>query len=287
MQNMNRAGLKESVKHGSSLLPAECYDVRGSVVCHWHDELELMKVIRGTVNIKQNERLFTAKEGDIFFFTGGTLHAAEPACKEEDVHCISIVFHPDILCQSDAIKQKYVDPVLNKTLEFKDNYKGYENVSEHFDKLTCVLKNRTDAYELLARAHILSIYSILIGSAKKISEPRIQRTSEQIKMAISYVNECFEKEITIADLSSVCGISEGHFCRLFKEATLKTPTQYINAVRIRRAAELIRTTDKCITDIAFEVGFNSHSYFTKTFGALLGVTPLDYKRRSIENTEVL
>ena len=79
----------------------------------------------------------------------------------------------------------------------------------------------------------------------------------------------------------LCGIatmSEGHFCRTFKEYTLKTPVEYINSLRVARAMELLNSTDMKIVDVAMETGFNNQSYFIGVFSKFVGTTPAKFRK---------
>ncbi len=95
--------MKESRRHGDELLPIVQYcigpeDGFSSVDCHWHSEMELFRVMHGTVTIQCGPSLFEAHEGDIAFFNSGELHAAVPADSTRDLFFRAIVFSPDYLC---------------------------------------------------------------------------------------------------------------------------------------------------------------------------------------------
>ena len=74
-------------------------------------------------------------------------------------------------------------------------------------------------------------------------------------------------------------MSEGHFCRVFKQYTLKTPVQFINGVRLSHALELLTATNLRVLDIAMDCGFNSMSYFIEVFRTEYDATPLQYRKK--------
>lgn len=80
------------------------------------------------------------------------------------------------------------------------------------------------------------------------------------------------------ELALEVGLSRRHFIRAFKQSTGKTPHSYLAKQRLERATDLLRTTNLSITDIAFESGFTSSSYFTTAFRRSFSVGPLEYRR---------
>ncbi|MBQ7901804.1 MAG: AraC family transcriptional regulator [Clostridia bacterium] len=83
---------------------------------------------------------------------------------------------------------------------------------------------------------------------------------------------------SLSDIANGFGISEEHFCRLFKKHTGYRPFEYMNLIRIQKAKELLSNTDTDIKDIAAQIGFESHSYFSMLFKKHVGVTPTMYRQ---------
>ncbi len=98
-----------------------------------------------------------------------------------------------------------------------------------------------------------------------------------IKSALTYISKNYAKPISIADVSHAVGVSPYHFSRLFKQETNETVANHIISVRLKTAAKLLLATDKNISDIAREVGYNSIPHFHKAFKSIYGLTPRDYR----------
>jgi AraC-like DNA-binding protein len=86
--------------------------------------------------------------------------------------------------------------------------------------------------------------------------------------------------MTIAELSREAGISMTQYFRLFKKHIHESPLIYFNAMKIRRAAELLRHTLMPIKEIAFNLGYDEPAYFTNQFRKQMGVSPRDYRKKS-------
>ena len=94
-----------------------------------------------------------------------------------------------------------------------------------------------------------------------------------------YMEERLAEKIELSDLAKIAGLSGCHFSRAFKQSVGTPPHRYLVMRRIAAAAELIRTTNRSMTDIALEVGFSDQSHFTRSFSAVTGETPCALRRR--------
>lgn len=101
---------------------------------------------------------------------------------------------------------------------------------------------------------------------------------ERINRTLEYINHNYYKNICIQDVSEVCALSLRQFSEVFKKEIGKTFVQYLNVIRIAKAKEELRNTNRSITDIAFGVGFDDLSYFTRRFKAQEKITPSQYKK---------
>jgi AraC-like DNA-binding protein len=91
--------------------------------------------------------------------------------------------------------------------------------------------------------------------------------------AIYFVEKHFHSKIRSEDVARLCGLSPFRFSRAFKESFGMTFRDYLVAYRLRQACRLLENPAASITDIAFAVGFNDASYFTRMFKQRIGVAP--------------
>lgn len=101
----------------------------------------------------------------------------------------------------------------------------------------------------------------------------------RLSPAIRHLEEHFSERITVPDLARLSGLSETHFRRQFKDTVGCTPMAYLMTMRINATRRLLETTDRLIADIAQEVGFSDHAHLIRTFRALRGLTPGEYRQR--------
>jgi len=83
----------------------------------------------------------------------------------------------------------------------------------------------------------------------------------------------------VDDLASAAGLSRAHFSREFRQAFGESPHSYLLTRRLERAAALLRTTDRSVTDVCLSVGLQSLGSFTTSFKRMFGVTPAAYREQ--------
>lgn len=110
------------------------------------------------------------------------------------------------------------------------------------------------------------------------SIPAVKRSTKievykRINNAKDYIDDNFSSEIKIEDAAKAACMSNFHFLRLFKKVFNETPYQYITYKRLAKASRLIMKTDMPITDVCFEVGFQSLSSFSWLFKQKYGISP--------------
>lgn len=107
------------------------------------------------------------------------------------------------------------------------------------------------------------------------------REPAAIAKARRYVHEHLDDPLPLGAVAHEAGLSESHFCRLFKEATGLTLTDYVNRCRIERAKKELLRSDRRISEVAFEVGYQSLSQFNRCFAKIVGQSPTTWRRKRI------
>jgi len=105
---------------------------------------------------------------------------------------------------------------------------------------------------------------------------------ERLNRARKFIDLCFDLPLNLDEISSHACFSRYHFLRLFRQAFNKTPHQYLVERRIERAKELLTANDLRVTDVCFEVGFQSLGSFSSLFHKSVGHSPITYREKSRE-----
>jgi len=86
--------------------------------------------------------------------------------------------------------------------------------------------------------------------------------------------------LSASEAAAELGMSESRFSRYFRRATGNTFTDFVNRVRINRACHLLMETDRLVTHICYEVGFNNVANFNRRFLEIKGMTPSEFRRQA-------
>lgn len=106
----------------------------------------------------------------------------------------------------------------------------------------------------------------------------IASRQKAVERVITAVSQNLDEPLTMADMARIAYLSPFHFNRVFHQITGLPPTQFLYAMRLEKAKRLLLTTKMSITDICFEVGYNSLGTFTSRFTNLVGLSPREYRR---------
>src|SRR3954467_695235 len=93
------------------------------------------------------------------------------------------------------------------------------------------------------------------------------------------MDRAYAEPLDVRAVAAVAHVSEAHFIRSFRAVFGETPHRYLQRRRVERSMFLLRETDRSVTDICLDVGFNSLGTFSRTFGEIVGDTPTDYRAR--------
>jgi AraC-like DNA-binding protein len=105
---------------------------------------------------------------------------------------------------------------------------------------------------------------------------------DRLCRARRFIDESYNLPLNLSDISKQACLSRYHFLRLFRQKFETTPHQYIIQKRIEKAKELLRLRSLSVTDVCFEVGFESLGSFSSLFRKYVGDAPITYRRRERE-----
>ena len=99
----------------------------------------------------------------------------------------------------------------------------------------------------------------------------------RLRLVLDYIREHLDRDMTLADLAAVAGMSPHYFIELFRTTTGQTPHQFVLAQRVERARHLLANQSLSVLEVAVMVGFADASHFTKVFRRIIGATPTSYR----------
>ncbi len=106
----------------------------------------------------------------------------------------------------------------------------------------------------------------------------VEEANRRLLRARDAMDRTYAQPLDVPTLARIAHVSEAHFIRTFKETFRETPHRYLQRRRVERAMFLLRTTSRSVTDVCFDVGFNSLGTFSRTFRHIVGASPSEYRR---------
>ena len=278
--------LKENRPHGTKEYSYTQYFMHDPkrafhIPVHWHDEVEIIYIKKGSITIYIGEESFPAREGDLFFVNSGELHFMES--DDMNVEYYTLLFPWAFLSFQieDALEREVFMPLRQKKLLLP--IRAEEPISERqISAIICeviaVNDKKEKGYQLRTRSLLLELVECFIKEDAFL-QATITGTSGIQRELLAYIQEHYTEKITLSMLASEFHLSEKYISWYFKEHFNISFIQYVSHLRMTKAKDLLLTTEQSVTEIAFSCGYPSVNFFIRSFKELHGVTPLQYRKQ--------
>lgn len=212
-------------------------------ITHWHDELECLTILDGTLDFQLNESVISLQKGSTLIVLPGAIHRNLP--KPEDTVFMRILANPALLRELQASKDS---------------------------------KEPAAPFRTVALIHMLLyyLYRSFPPMLNALPQPSFSDRAVQKDM-VHFIYEHYQEKITLADISAAGKVSRSKCCSLFKIYMGSSPIDFVNDYRLEVSRSLLQYTDTSVADIAFNCGFTSQSYFTKLFSRTFHMTPTEFR----------
>ena len=282
------AAQRELKPHGTLAFPCTGYlepitdRPEDAVSWHWHDELEVIHIVSGTLLLKIPAREYCLRAGDGAVLNAGVLHhaAAAPRC---ELH--SLVFHPALVAGSaDSVyARKYLQPLLACAAfdGFFLDGRVHAALLQDFDAAFDALARETPGYEFTVREKLSHICLYLYGQFAPCAAAVGREPDDlRIKKMLDCIHRNFSRRLTLAEIARAADIGQRECLRCFDRMVHTSPGQYLLKYRVQQGAVLLQTPARSVSEIALQCGFDSPSNFSRTFRRFFCCTPTEYRARA-------
>ncbi len=254
---------------------------------HTHDFMEIAIAVHGTGVTEVDGLSFKFHAGDVFVIHPGSLHAYS---NMNDVTLINVAYASDVIDMSrikpgtlpgyqalfsiePALREKHgLKPRLTLTPDQMVKVRALTDVMEEEQQ------KENPGYKLVMGGCFLNLIALL---SRFYGETTAPDTKKMMKLAdvLSHLEEHYTEPIKIDDLVKMAHMSRRAFYTSFQEIAQQAPGTYLLNLRIKKAVELLQTTALSITDIAFNCGFESSSYFSRQFTKVIKTSPRAFRNQ--------
>lgn len=256
---------------------------------HRHEFEELVIIREGTGINSVDNMDYPLQAGDIFIMPKGRTHAYN---QTHHLICYNIYFDSSQLDLKRWITQALpgfqalfvVEPSYRRKNEFNSRLrlrpKNLHLVWSLIESLQSTIEEEQPGYRLIALGKFYEVVGLLCRYYEETDHSDSQKVL-RIAKAISHMETNFTEEISVDELALIAHMSPRNFHRVFIDATGKTPAAYLIGLRIAEAALQLKSTDKSITEIAFDCGFSDSNYFSRAFRKITGNSPSTYRKLAL------
>ena len=289
MQIITNQFQKELKQHGNEQFPflvsyqkLSEYE-SGSFMWHWHPEIEITYVQKGTMCYKVNHMVYHLKEGDIVFNNSGALHSGTME-NQKDCAYIPVTFDSRLIYGffQSTVNSKYVDPVIQDSMLpaicIDQSAPWHKPFREYLLRIIDLDEKKPDFYELDITICLQSMWRLLLEHITY--EPQASRENsleyDRIKKILSYIEENYQNKITLNDIAGHIHLCESECTRLFKRHMNTTLFAFLQEYRIERSLEFLQD-DQPVSAVADKAGFSDPNYYSKVFAKIKGCSPREYR----------
>ncbi len=257
---------------------------------HWHEELELGYIAKGTSKIITLEGTHLIHQGDGFFINSNVMDMKSNAQPGTEVLEINHIFHPVFLSGhfKSIYETKYITPITNDhSVTVHVIRRGHKSADQLLDKLEVLHRLQSLENQEMQTRNILSECWLLL--AQELKEHAFRKEAipsamqERLQSMISYIHQNYQQKITAAQISSAAHISEREAVRIFQKNIGMSPIEYLLSYRLNESLKYLTQTDLSITEISYECGFSESAYFGKMFKKQYGQTPSEYRQQNMKH----
>ena len=276
---------KELIVFENPSLPINIKTMSSSEVSHFrkmhlHREIEVVILSEGELACTLDGERITLKKGQPILINRGVPHALVPLAFPIKFTYIQI----DIDKLSDAFISEE-ERMLRLLLDLRQTERYRLAEDDELDVAANLLireaNEKKTGYDIYMKAAVLSIVGYMMRNGL-LSTGKETAGLHKIKNVLLFVEKNHANHLNLQDICAFMGVSKSYFCRLFREVSGMSFTEYLNLVRLRFVVRALYDSDRAISDIAMDAGFSSLQYFNRCFKRYYGCTPRQYRQMLME-----
>lgn len=255
----------------------------GPLYYHWHSYFEITYVEKGRGQYCVNGKEYTMEAGDIIIFNNVEPHGWN--LPDSDMKVTVMIFSPEFVAEKLAFfDQDYLRPFVERGSNFKNRIGREEPFSKMIQadimEIYKEWEEKKDGYPLMIKADILRILTILIRTSQDGEKPQAllkekQTAMKRVEEAFTFIDNHYREKITLEQVAASVFMSPNYFSTYFKRVANMSFSEYLIKLRLAKAKNQLRTTDKSVTEIALDCGFHNMSNFYHLYKTHIGKAPLE------------
>ena len=248
---------------------------------HYHPEIEITYVVKGEGLAFIGNKIVEFKAGQAFLIGPYLPHNFVASDEEEmimDRECWGLQFTQEWL---NSFKESAALGPLFKAMSFGVDL-GQLTPEEHEDFANIVgtnsLKSMGSFFNLMASIAERKEFKT-VSTTSAYSNVMSQKISKRMERVSKYIQDNYQRAITLSEISDIASMTEQSFSRWFRQTSGLTFIDYLMQLRTTVASHLLVNTNKPMSEVAEESGFNSSSSFNRSFLKVKGCSPREFRKQ--------
>ncbi len=245
---------------------------------HWHEHMEFIMALKGSINIKVDEDQYVLNAGDFILINSNQVHSIYKT--GESNLLLAVQINPDFFL--------HIYPHWNEIYFYCHSFfedtsfiRHNREIKKHLAQIMLEISRQQPGYRARIGSNLFSLaYQLFNYPYHRLEDMESRTTNEDLRRlhhVVEYINQNLHRQITLKEIGKELHLSYHYLSRFIQDKMGISFQTYLNQLRLQKATELLLTSDKSINEIAQKIGFTSPAALYKLFKKEFNVTPGDYK----------
>lgn len=240
-----------------------------------HDKYEICYMVGGSCECFIKDRVFAAEQGNIVVIPIQCIHKSREIGAEYEA--VAVRFTDDFIddenrCYFNEVLRKYILTPTDARLAGRI----FSGIKAEWEMLLGGGDNEVSL--MLIKYYINELILHMARDKRAARRKKQQPMHPCVDKIIRFVNENYNKTVTLDDAAAALGFTRGYLSSVFIKNTGIKFRDYLNNIKIKHAKDMLENTKKPIVEIAADCGFNDGNYFSTAFKHAVGMPPAQYRR---------
>jgi AraC-like DNA-binding protein len=256
---------------------------------HWHEQIEILYILEGTLKVLINGKTREGAAGDIFIIDTGLLHGFFDPSPESLVRIFHFgreIFDEPLTLVED---QEAGKPVFgrNPRISLSQNRSLYIRLKNLLTNINGEFQEKKPGYRFAIKSDLYKLATLFLRNTPDDAAPAVRIVNEKnhtryLEQIFSFVYSRFDNpSLKLDDAAEEVGLSKYYLSRFLKEQTGLGFHEHLSRVRLSRAKQYLAESDMPVIDIAYLCGFRSLTTFNRIFKKYSGSSPSAYRNRKL------
>ena len=252
----------------------------GFRVMHHHEDIQLILVLEGTVEFRTLKKVRFLRAGEGVFINRGTVHQVLP---KADGHYNSFLFPEKLVggyagSANEALARRLTRAEGTPSVPLSPAVPWQAEILNALQRLSEARKMPSPLYPMIVTRELIGIFVLLLENIRPETKPALGGRETRLQRVLLMIERRYAEKITLDDMCEAANVSRSALLRDFKDILSTTPQRYLEDLRLKKAASLLKDTAMPVGEIAAAVGYDAASHFGKRFRKAVGMTPREYRQ---------